>query len=75
MQFQVVTDKRMPKIRAGRSIISFFYRKEMERIAEAIVPHKTGTGTMKISSPELTARFTPLWPCHRHYRQQSHRVG
>src|SRR5271167_2385219 len=55
MLFQVVTDKRMPKIRAGRSIISFVYRKDMARIADALVDHKTDTGRMKISSPELTA--------------------
>jgi hypothetical protein len=55
MAFQVVTDKRMPKIRAGRSIISFIYRKDMARIADALVDHKTDTGRMKISSPELTA--------------------
>lgn len=55
MAFQVVTDKRLPKIRAGRSIISFFYRKDMKRVADAIVDHKTDTGRMKISSPELTA--------------------
>src|SRR5258708_2004086 len=55
MQFQVVTGKRMPKIRAGRSILSFYYRKDMERVLEAVVPHKTDTGAMKISSPELTA--------------------
>ena len=55
MQFQVVTDKRMPQIRAGRSIISFFYRKDLARVGEAVVPHKTDTGSMKISSPELTA--------------------
>jgi hypothetical protein len=28
MEFQVVTDKRIPKIHAGRSIISFVYRKD-----------------------------------------------
>jgi transcriptional regulator with AbiEi antitoxin domain of type IV toxin-antitoxin system len=55
MEFQVVTDKRIPKIHAGRSIISFVYRKDMGRIAPAIVDHKTDTGRMKISSPELTA--------------------
>ncbi|MBZ0139569.1 MAG: type IV toxin-antitoxin system AbiEi family antitoxin [Pseudorhodoplanes sp.] len=55
MSFQVVTDKRIPKIHAGRSIISFVYRKDMDRIASAIVDHKTDTGRMKISSPELTA--------------------
>jgi hypothetical protein len=55
MEFQIVTDKRIPKIRAGRSILSFVYRKDMDRIAEAIVDHKTDTGGMKLSTPELTA--------------------
>ena len=55
MEFQIVTDKRMPKIRAGRSIIAFFYRKNIGRVAEAVADHKTDTGRMKISSPELTA--------------------
>ena len=55
MEFQVVTDKRIPNIRAGRSIIAFFYRKNIARVAEAIADHKTDTGRMKISSPELTA--------------------
>jgi len=35
MQFQVVTDKRLPKIRAGRSVIAFYYRKDMNEIADA----------------------------------------
>lgn len=55
MGFQVVTDKRIPRIRAGRSIISFVYRKDMASIAGALIDHKTDTGRMKISSPELTA--------------------
>jgi hypothetical protein len=55
MEFQVVTDKRIPKIHAGRSIISFVYRKDIASIAPAIIDHKTDTGRMKISSPELTA--------------------
>jgi hypothetical protein len=55
MEFQVVTDKRLPQIRAGRSIVSFHYRKDMARIAEAVADHKTDTGRMKVSSPELTA--------------------
>jgi len=55
MEFQVVTDKRMPRIRAGRSLISFFYRKNMKAVADAISNHKTDTGHMKVSSPELTA--------------------
>jgi hypothetical protein len=55
MAFQVVTDKRIPKIRAGRSIITFLYRKDMASIRGALTDHKTDTGSMKISSPELTA--------------------
>jgi AbiEi antitoxin C-terminal domain len=55
MAFQVVTDKRIPKIRAGRSIITFLYRKNMRGIADAIQDEKTETGRMRISSPELTA--------------------
>jgi hypothetical protein len=55
MEFQVITDKRMPRIRAGRSLISFFYRKNMKAVAGAVSDHKTETGNMKISSPELTA--------------------
>src|SRR5271169_1395707 len=55
MEFQVITDKRLPKIHAGRSIISFLYRKDMLAVADAVIDHKTDTGRMKISSPELTA--------------------
>jgi hypothetical protein len=55
MEFQVVTDKRIPRLRAGRSIIAFFYRKNMPQIAEALYDHKTDTGSMKVSSAELTA--------------------
>jgi hypothetical protein len=55
MEFQVITDKRLPKIRAGRSIISFFYRKNMASVASAVVDQKTDTGRMRVSSPELTA--------------------
>lgn len=54
MQFQIITDKRIPKIRAGRSILSFYFRKEMEPISRALIDRKTDTGRMKISSPELT---------------------
>src|SRR5580704_4436638 len=55
MEFQVVTDKRLPKLRAGRSLISFLYRKDMERVADAVIDQKTDTGRMRVSSPELTA--------------------
>lgn len=30
MEFQVITDKRIPRISAGRSVLSFYYRKDME---------------------------------------------
>jgi thymidine kinase len=55
MEFQVITDNRLLKIRAGRSIFSFFYRKDMASVANAVVHQKTDTGRMRVSSPELTA--------------------
>lgn len=54
MQFQTITDKRIPKTRAGRSILTFFYRKDISVLTEAITDHKTDTGHFKLSSPELT---------------------
>jgi predicted transcriptional regulator of viral defense system len=54
MEFQVVTNKRLPKIRAGRSPITFHYRKDMAAVSEAIEDRKTDTGRMKVSSLELT---------------------
>jgi predicted transcriptional regulator of viral defense system len=54
MEFQVMTDKRLPKIRAGRSTIGFYYRKETGAVREGIEDHKTDTGRMKVSSVELT---------------------
>lgn len=55
MEFQVVTGKRMSKIRAGRNLIVFYYRKDMASIADGIEDVKTDTGRMKVSSPALTA--------------------
>lgn len=54
MEFQVITDKRLPKIRAGRSAIVFYYRKDMDAIASGLGDHKTDTGRMKVSCLELT---------------------
>lgn len=54
MQFQVVTDKRLPKIKAGRSMIVFYYRKDMTAIADGLQDRKTDTGYFKLSCPELT---------------------
>jgi predicted transcriptional regulator of viral defense system len=54
MEFQIVTDKRLPAIRAGRSTIAFYYRKDMEAVAQGVEDHKTDTGRMRVSSVELT---------------------
>ena len=55
MEFQVVTNRQLPRIRAGRSVLAFYYRKDMREVVSGIVDHKTDTGSMKISSVELTA--------------------
>jgi len=55
MQFQIVTDKRIPTIRVGRSMLTFFYRRDMHSVVSALLDQKTDTGRMKMSSPELTA--------------------
>ena len=55
MEFQVVVAKRMSRIRAGRNLIVFHYRKEMAAIVDGIEDTKTDTGRMKVSSPALTA--------------------
>jgi AbiEi antitoxin C-terminal domain len=55
MEFQVVTDRQLRKIRAGRSWVTFHFRKDLESVRDGIVERKTDTGTMKLSSPELTA--------------------
>ena len=55
MEFQVVSNKRLPRVRAGRTLIVFYYRKDMEAVTAGIEDRKTDTGTMKISSAALTA--------------------
>ena len=55
MEFQVVSAKRLAKIRAGRNLIVFYFRKDMEAVAAGIEDRKTDSGTMKISSAALTA--------------------
>ena len=55
MEFQVISAKRLPKIRAGRNLIVFYYRKDMEAVTAGTESRKTDTGTMKISSAALTA--------------------
>ena len=55
MEFQVISAKRLPKIRAGRNLIVFYYRKNMQAVTAGTEDRKTDTGTMKISSAALTA--------------------
>ena len=55
MEFQVITAKRLPRIRAGRSLIVFYFRKDMKAVTAGIEDRKTDTGTMKMSSAALTA--------------------
>ncbi len=55
MEFQVVTDRQLSTIRAGRSLIRFYYRKRMEAVEVGVEDHKTETGRMKVSGIELTA--------------------
>ena len=54
MEFQVITTTQLKPVKAGRTRIGFYFRKEFDALAEGIIDHKTDTGTMKISSPELT---------------------
>jgi predicted transcriptional regulator of viral defense system len=54
MEFQVVTDRQLPKIRAGRSWITYHYRRDIKAVGNGIGDRKTDTGTMKVSTPELT---------------------
>lgn len=55
MEFHVVTDKRLPGIHAGRTLIAFHYRKDVKAVSDGVENHKTDTGTMSVSSVELTA--------------------
>ena len=55
MEFQVVATKRIRRLRAGRSLITFFFRKSIQDVRDAITDWKTDTGRMQISSIELTA--------------------
>ena len=62
MEFQVVTAKRVPRIRAGRSLIVFYFRKDMKAVTAGVEDRKTDTGTMRISSAALTALDLVRYP-------------
>lgn len=55
MEFQVITAKRIPQIRAGRNLIAFYYRKDMKAISHGLEKRKIDTGSLSVSSPGLTA--------------------
>ena len=55
MEFQIVTDRQWKPIRAGRSKIAFYFRKDLDAIQMGIGDRKTDTGSMRVSSPALTA--------------------
>jgi predicted transcriptional regulator of viral defense system len=55
MEFQVVTNTRLPRVTAGRSVLVFYYRRDMEITRAGVEDRKTDTGSMKISCAELTA--------------------
>jgi hypothetical protein len=46
MEFQVITDKRMPRIKAGRSAIAFYYRKDMGAISGGLEDYGEGEGVV-----------------------------
>jgi predicted transcriptional regulator of viral defense system len=62
MEFQIVTNKRLPEIRVGRSAITFHYRKDIQAVSKGIEDRKTDTGRMKISSVELTVLDLVRYP-------------
>jgi predicted transcriptional regulator of viral defense system len=62
MEFQVVTNKLLPDIEAGRTRIVFSYRKDMGAVSAGIEDRKTPSGYMKLSSPELTALDLVRYP-------------
>ena len=55
LEFQIVAEKRVPNMQVGRSLLSFYYRKQLAPVSQAIADNKTDTGSMKVSSVELTA--------------------
>jgi hypothetical protein len=54
MEFQVITNRQMRDVQAGRSKIAFHFKKDKPAVASGIEERKTDTGKMKISSVELT---------------------
>ena len=62
MEFQVITNRQLGPIRAGRSNIVFRYRKFMEAVADGIERRNTYTGQMNVAGVELTALDLVRYP-------------
>ena len=62
MEFQIVTDRQWKPIRAGRSKLTFYFRKDTESVEQGIESRRTDTGSMQLSSPALTALDLVRYP-------------
>ena len=62
MEFQVVADRQLGSIRAGRSNIVFRFRKNMQAVATGIETRNTDTGQMNVAGVELTALDLVRYP-------------
>lgn len=62
MEFQVITNKQLPRIKAGRSHIGFYYRKNIQAVEEGLIEQKSDSGYYKVSGPELTALDLVRYP-------------
>ncbi|HEY7906934.1 MAG TPA: type IV toxin-antitoxin system AbiEi family antitoxin [Wenzhouxiangella sp.] len=62
MRYQVVTDKQLPTRRWGRSVLAFYFRKDMALIQAGLMKKNTQTGQVVISGPELTALDLVRYP-------------
>jgi predicted transcriptional regulator of viral defense system len=61
-EFQVVTDRPLRGIRIGQVRIRFIKKGSVARAA--VEPQKTPTGTMRVSTPEVTALDLVRYPRH-----------
>ena len=62
MEFQVISEKRMPTIYAGRHRIVFYNRKSIKNVSIGIEERHTSSGVYQVSSPELTALDLVRYP-------------
>ena len=91
MEFQVVSNKRLPKIRAGRNLIVFCFRKEMEAVGggnrgpqdrhrhdEDLVGRADGARSAALSAGvrrNRPCRHGPLGPRRKHRSRAARRPG